>query len=221
MKRHSSEYEAGRPVIRVLLAERLTMIRGALAALLANESDMTVVAQLGTGAGVLPAARRSRPDIAVLDLGLPVHDGLASATALREALPACRNIVLAARSANAISIARTMMGPISAFLSKDAPAGHLAETIRRVHRGERVIDPELVRAAFRREPNPLTQRERDVLTCVAEGAAVTEVAVRLSLVPGTVRNYMSAIMSKVGARNRVDAVRIARDHGWLAEQSVA
>jgi two-component system response regulator DesR len=202
-------------MIRVLLAEDMHLVRGALVALLSLESDLEVVAEADRGDAVLPAARRSRPDVAVLDINLPGMDGLTAAMELRSELPECRTIALTSH-ARPGNLARAMRAQVLGFLPKDAPPAQLADAIRRVHRGERVIDGEIVAAAFQHEPNPLTGREVDVLACVAEGADVSEVAAELYLAPGTVRNYLSAIMMKIGARNRVDAVRIARDRGWLA-----
>ncbi len=201
-------------MIRVLIAEDMHMVRGALVALLSLEDDLEVVADVDTGAAILAAARRTAPDVAVLDVNLPELDGFTAARKLRRELPACR-VVMVTAHASAGNLARAMLAEASGFLAKGAPPARLADAIRRVHRGERVIDPDIVVDAFHHGPNPLTDRERDVLACVAAGHDVSEVAARLYLATGTVRNYLSAIMLKIGARNRVDAVRIATDHGWL------
>jgi len=203
-------------MIKILLAEDMHMVRGALVALLSLEPDVTVVAEVADGNAIVPAALRTEPDVAVLDIGLPGTDGLSAALALHQRLPRCRTIILTSH-AESSNIARAMLAGVSAFLPKDAPPSRLADAVRRVHRGERVIDSEIVVAAFTYGPNPLTERERDVLSHVAEGSDVSDVAAKLYLAPGTVRNYLSAIMSKIGARNRVDAIRIARDRGWISE----
>ncbi|MEV6693645.1 response regulator transcription factor [Micromonospora sp. NPDC051196] len=202
-------------MIRILLAEDMHMVRGALVALLSLEADLEVVAEVAEGTAILPNALAHRPDVAVLDIGLPGIDGLAAASVLSQQLPACRAIILTSH-ADSANIARAMLAGVSGFLPKDAPPARLADAIRRVHRGERVIDSEIVVAAFHHGPNPLTERERDVLSHVAKGSDVSDVAAKLYLAPGTVRNYLSAIMSKIGARNRVDAIRIARDRGWIS-----
>jgi two-component system, NarL family, response regulator DesR len=201
-------------MIRVLIAEDMHMVRGALVALMSLESDLDVVADVESGTAILPAARRTKPDVAVLDINLPGIDGLAAAAKLRDELPGCRTVLLTAHASGG-TLARAMLVQVCGFLPKGAPPARLADAIRRVHLGERVIDPDVVVDAFQHGPNPLTDRERDVLACVAAGHDVSEVAAQLYLATGTVRNYLSAIMVKIGARNRVDAVRIATDHGWL------
>lgn len=203
-------------VIKVLVADNLAMVRGALAVLLGQEPDIEVVAQAGTGAAAIDAARSVLPDVAVLDAYLRDHDGAALAALLRSAVPGCRSILLVGH-ANATRIGEAMLGAAAGLLAKDAPPGRLTDAVRQVHRGERVIDAGLVVDAFRRGHNPLTKRERDLLEYLAKGADVRDIAAELFLVPGTVRNYLSAIMTKIGARNRMDAVRIARERGWLVE----
>ena len=202
-------------MIRILVAEDMHMVRGALVALLGLEPEFEVVADVATGTDVLPTALQARPDVAVLDISMPGIDGLSAAMLLRQKLPSCRSIILTSHTETG-NIARAMLAQVSGFLPKDAPPSRLADAVRRVHRGERVIDSDIVVAAFHHGLNPLTDRERDVLSCVADGANVSDVAAKLYLAPGTVRNYLSSIMSKMGARNRVDAVRIARDRGWLS-----
>lgn len=201
-------------MIRILIAEDMHMVRGALVALLSLEKEFEVVSEVATGTDVVPTALRDRPDVAVLDINMPGMDGLSAAMLLRQKLPSCRSIILTSH-AEAGNIARALLAQVSGFLPKDAPPSRLADAVRRVYRGERVIDSEIVVAAFHYGANPLTDRERDVLSCVADGSDVSDVAAKLYLAPGTVRNYLSSIMSKIGARNRVDAVRIARDRGWL------
>jgi two-component system response regulator DesR len=202
-------------MIRVLVAEDLHLIRGALVALLSLEDDVTVVADVATGTEILPAAQREQPDVAVLDINLPRLDGISAAGLLSQHVPTCRTVLLTGY-ADAGNLGRAMVARVFGFLPKDAPPARLADAVRRVRQGERVIDADFVVDAFRHAPNPLTDRERDVLTGVAGGADISEIAARLYLAPGTVRNYLCAIMSKIGARNRVDAVRIARDRGWLS-----
>jgi two-component system response regulator DesR len=202
-------------MIRVLIAEDMHMVRGALVALMSLELDIDVVAEVDSGTAILPAARRTGPDVAVLDIQLPGMDGLTAAARLSADVPQCRTVLLTAH-ASAGNLARAMLAHVCGFLPKGAPPARLADAIRRVYRGERVIDPDIVVDAFQQGPNPLTDRERDVLACVASGHDVSEVAAQLYLAPGTVRNYLSAIMVKIGARNRVDAIRIATDHGWLS-----
>jgi len=201
-------------MIRLLVAEDMHMVRGALVALLSLEREFEVVADVACGTDVVPTAIRASPDVAILDLGMPGMDGVTAAMQLRQTLPTCRSIILTSHT-NTGNVARAMLAEVAGFLPKDAPPSRLADAVRRVHRGERVIDSEVVVAAFAQGINPLTDRERDVLSCVADGANVSDVAAKLYLAPGTVRNYLSSIMSKIGARNRVDAVRIAKDRGWL------
>lgn len=201
-------------MIRVLLAEDQHLIRGALAALLMLEGDIQVVAEVGRGDEIVPAALAARPDVAVLDIELPGIDGLEAAEQLWQELPDCGVLVLTGygRPGN---LRRALQAHVRGFLVKDAPAARLADALRRVARGERVVDPELVAAALEAGDNPLSPREVAVLRETAAGASADEVARRLHLSPGTVRNYLSNAMSKVGARNRLDAIRIARDTGWL------
>jgi two-component system, NarL family, response regulator DesR len=201
-------------VIRVLVAEDQHMIRGALVALLSREPDMEVVAELDRGDAVLDAAVRTRPDVAVLDIDMPGMDGLTAARQLHDELPSCRSLVLTGLSQPG-HLLRALKAHVRGFLLKDAPAATLADGIRRVLRGERVIDPELIAAALETGESPLTARETDVLRAAEQGGTTDEMAAVLALSPATVRNYLSNAISKVGARNRMDAVRIARDAGWL------
>jgi two-component system, NarL family, response regulator DesR len=201
-------------MIRVLLAEDMHMVRGALAALLELESDIGVVAEVDNGPAILPAARASRPDVAVIDIGLPGMDGLTAASALREALPECRTLILTGigRPAN---LSRALAAKVSGFLLKDAPPEQLADAVRRVAAGLRVIDPKLAVAALDLGESPLTGREAEILGLAAEGLPAADIAARLCLSAGTVRNNLTAAVTKLGARNRLDAVRIATEAGWL------
>ncbi|MEV5749677.1 response regulator transcription factor [Actinoallomurus sp. NPDC052308] len=201
-------------MIRVLLAEDMHLIRGALIALLALERDIEVVAEVSTGDAVLPAALEHRPDVAVLDVEMPGIDGLTAATALADRLPGCRTLILTALG-HPETLRRALTAQVRGFMLKDSPPTELAGAIRRVAAGELVIDQQLAAAAITARPNPLTEREVGVLRLAAEGAELSEIAARLHLTKGTVRNYLGAIVTKLDARNRIDAVRIATEAGWL------
>lgn len=201
-------------MIRTLVAEDMHLIRGALVALLDAEADIEVVAEVDRGDRIVAAAQRTRPDVAVIDIYLPGIDGLDAAGALHRAMPDCATVILTGVGTPG-TLRRAMAAHVRGFLLKDAPPRKLADSIRRVRGGQRIIDPELAVAALDIGDNPLTRREMDVLTVAAEGARVPEIAGRLFLSDGTVRNYLSRIVTKVGARNRVDAIRRARDAGWL------
>ncbi len=190
------------------------MVRGALAALLGLEPDMEVVAQVRRGDEVTAAALAARPDVALLDIEMPGNDGLDAAAELRAALPECKVLILTTFGRPGY-LARAMQAGASGFLVKDAPAQELAAAIRRVLSGARIVDPALAAAALAVGPNPLTSRECDVLTAAAEGASVAEIATRLFLSEGTVRNYLSMAIAKTGSRNRVEAARLAAERGWL------
>ncbi|HET6774520.1 MAG TPA: response regulator transcription factor [Acidimicrobiales bacterium] len=201
-------------MIRVLIAEDMHLIRGALVALLSLEEDMEVVAELERGDAIVETAVLTRPDVAVLDIDLPGLDGLAAAGQLYDKLPECRTLVLTGLSQPG-HLLRALKVHVRGFIVKDAPADMLADGIRRVAAGERVIDPDLVAAALETGVSPLTPRETDVLRAAEDGIATDEIAARLSLSPATVRNYLSNGITKVGGRNRIDAIRIARNAGWL------
>jgi len=195
--------------IRLLLADDQELVRQALCALLALEDDFEVVASVGRGDEVVAAAREHRPDVALLDIEMPGLDGLAAAAVLAAQVPDCR-VVMLTTFGRAGYLRRAMDAGAAGFVVKDAPADVLADAIRRVRKGERVVDPALAVGE-----SPLTARERDVLITARTGATVAEIASRLYLSEGTVRNYVSAAITKTGARNRVDAVRIADERGWL------
>ncbi|MEV0279070.1 response regulator transcription factor [Streptomyces sp. NPDC050610] len=201
-------------VTKVLLAEDQGMMRGALALLLGLEDDIEVVAQVSNGDEILPTAKDVRPDVALLDIELPGRSGLDAAAELRGALPECRVLILTTFGRPGY-LRRAMEAGASGFLVKDGPVEELAAAIRRVLAGERVIDPALAAAALSAGPNPLTQRERDVLAAAVDGATVADIAGRVHLSPATVRNYLSAAIGKTGTRNRMEAVRTARQNGWL------
>lgn len=201
-------------MIRLLLAEDQGMMRGALAVLLGLEPDMEVVAQVDRGDLVLAAALEHRPDVALLDIEMPGVSGLDAAAQLRQSFPSCRVIILTTFGRPGY-LRRAMEGGAKGFLVKDAPVEELAGAIRRVLAGETVIDQELAAAALTAGPNPLTDREREVLAAAADGATIADVAAMLHLSESTVRNYLSAAIGKTGTRNRIEAVRAARSQGWL------
>jgi two-component system response regulator DesR len=201
-------------LIRLLLADDQSMVRGALAALLQLEDDLEVVAEVGRGDEVVPTAARVRPDVALLDIEMPGLDGLAAAAALAAELPDVRVLILTTFGRPGY-LRRAMEAGALGFVVKDAPAAQLADAVRRTSRGERVVDPALAAATLAGGTSPLTARERDVLVASRDGAAVAEVARRLFLSEGTVRNYLSAAIGKTGTRNRVEAVRVAEVNGWL------
>jgi len=201
-------------VIRVLIAEDMHMIRGALVALLRLERDIEVVAELDRGDTILEAALRTTPDVAVIDIDLPGLDGLSAAETLYEQLPSCKTLILTGLSQPG-NLLRALKVHVRGFLLKDAPAPQLANAIRSIAAGMRVLDPELVAAAVETGATPLTDREADVLRAAQSGLSTEEIGKRLNLSAATVRNYLSNTIGKLGARNRLDAIRIAEDAGWL------
>jgi two-component system response regulator DesR len=201
-------------MIRVLIAEDQAMVRGALVALLGLEADITVVAEVARGDEIVTTALAARPDVALVDIELPGEDGLAATKKLREALPDCR-VVIVTTFGRGGYLRRAMAGGAVGFLLKDAPAAELATAIRRVMAGERVVDPGLALTALSDGDNPLTMREREVLAAAAAGAALADIAERLALSEGTVRNHLSVAIQKLDARNRVEAARLAEQKGWL------
>ncbi len=201
-------------MIRVLLAEDQAMVRGALSALLSREQDIEVVAEVARGDEVVEAALTAQPDVALLDIEMPGGDGLAAAQALRKALPTCRSVILTTFGRSGY-LRRAMESGAVGFLLKDAPAAELAIALRRVRAGERVVDPKLALSALSEGNNPLTPREREVLSASLFGASLAEIAARLILSEGTVRNHLSIAMQKLGAQNRMEAARLAEQKGWL------
>jgi two-component system response regulator DesR len=200
--------------IRLLLADDQELVRAALCALLDLEVDFEVVASVGRGDQVAQAAIAHRPDVALLDIEMPGLDGLAAAAVLATQVPSCR-IVMLTTFGRAGYLRRAMEAGAAGFVVKDAPPDVLADTIRRVMSGERVIDPVLAAATLAAGESPLTSRERDVLIASRSGATVADIASQLYLSEGTVRNYLSAAISKTAARNRSEALRVADDLGWL------
>jgi two-component system response regulator DesR len=201
-------------VIGVLLAEDQAMVRGALASLLDLEDDLEVVAQVGRGDEVLEAARRARPDVALLDIGMPGLDGLEVAELLRDELPEVRVLILTTFNRPGY-LKRAMESGAAGFLLKDSPADDLARAIRDAVAGRRVVDPGLAAAALSQGENPLTPREREVLDAARSHGTVAELAAALYLSPGTTRNHLSTIMQKLDAHSRIEAIRVAEERGWL------
>jgi two-component system response regulator DesR len=201
-------------VIKVMIAEDVHMVRGALVALLRLESDIEVVAEVAGGNEIMPAAQVTHPDVAVIDIDLPGKDGLTAATELHEQMPECRTLILTSLGRPG-TLRRALAAKVSGFLLKDAPPDKLASAIREVSVGRRVVDSELALAAWDGADCPLTGREIEVLRLAADGANAVDIAARLYLSAGTVRNYLTTAVTKLNARNRVDAIRIAKEAGWL------
>jgi two-component system response regulator DesR len=201
-------------VIRILLAEDQHLIRGALVALIGLEDDMQVVAELDRGDAIVSSALRVRPDVAILDIDLPGVDGLSAARVLRDELPDTRVLILTGLGPPGY-LNRALEAHVAGYMRKNAPSEELADAIRRVAKGQRFLDPDLVAHALQIGENPLTEREADVLRAAADGGSTEEIGAQLFLSPATVRNYLSNAISKLGARNRIDAIRLARDSGWL------
>ncbi|MYX45775.1 response regulator [Streptomyces sp. SID89] len=213
MNETSREHRPAEPV-RVLLAEDQGMMRGALALLLGMEDDLEVVAQVSRGDAIVDAVLAHRSDVALLDIELPGMTGLDAAAELRKRAPGCRVLILTTFGRPGY-LRRAMEAGAAGFLVKDGPVEELASAIRRVLAGETVVDPALAAAALSAGPSPLTARECDVLNASADGATVADIASRLHLSESTVRNYLSAAIGKTGTRNRTEALREARQRGWL------
>jgi len=201
-------------MIRVMIAEDQAMVRGALAAPLTLEGDIDVVAEVGRGDTVVETALAARPDVALLDIDMPGLDGLTATAALLERMPGCRILILTTFGRPGYLRLAMERGAVG-FLLKDAPAGELANAIRRAMKGLRTVDPALAVAALSEGANPLTEREREVLSVSGEEATVAHIARRLFLSEGTIRNHLSAAIQKLEAHNRTEAVRIAQEKGWL------
>jgi two-component system response regulator DesR len=200
--------------IRLLIADDQALVRGALAALLDLEPDLEVVAEVGRGDEVIDAAKRSTPDVALLDVEMPGLDGIEAAAALRTAVPGVR-VLMVTTFGRPGYLRRAMEAGAAGFVVKDTPATQLAEAVRRVHQGLRVVDPSLAAETLVAGTSPLTGRESDVLRAAREGGTVADIARELHLSEGTVRNHLSAAIGKTGARTRAEAARIALDNGWL------
>ena len=201
-------------MIRVLLAEDQDMVRGALAALLSLEPDIEIVDQVGRGDQVAGRALEHRPDVALLDIEMPGQDGIETAAELRIKVPDCRVLILTTFGKPGL-LRRAMAAGATGFLLKDARAEELAVAIRKTAAGERVVDHQLAAEALSEGDSPLSSRESEVLAASSDGSSVIELAGRLHLSEGTVRNHLSAAIQKLNARNRADAARIAKQKGWL------
>ncbi|MEU4253941.1 response regulator transcription factor [Amycolatopsis sp. NPDC026612] len=201
-------------MIKVLLAEDMHMVRGALVALLNLESDIEVVAEVSSGDQILPAAKAAQPDVAVIDIDLPGKDGLSAAIEIHESLPDCRTLILTSLGRPG-TVRRALDAKVNGFLLKDAPSDKLANAVRSVAIGRRFIDSELALAAWETDDCPLTPRELEILALAAKGRTVADIAAELYLSAGTVRNYLAAVVTKLNARNRVHAIRIATESEWL------
>jgi two-component system response regulator DesR len=201
-------------MIRVLIAEDQAMVRGALASLLRLEDDIEIVAEVERGDHVLVAARRTRPDVALLDIEMPGLDGIAAAGELARELPEVRSLILTTFGRPGY-MRRALAEGASGFLLKDAPASELAQAVRAVAAGRRAIDPTLAAAAITEGESPLTPREHEVLAAAATHDTAAAIAAMLHLSEGTVRNYLSSAIRKLGARNRREAIDLAVEKGWL------
>ena len=200
--------------IKVLLADDQALVRGALAALLALEPDLEVVAEVGRGDEVVAAARASGADVCLLDIEMPGADGIAAAAAVRDALPGVRTLVVTTFGRPGY-LRRALEAGASGFVVKDTPARQLAEAVRRVHAGLRVVDPSLATESLVDGANPLTEREREVLAVALRGGTVAAIAAVVHLSQGTVRNHLSSAIGKTGTSTRAEAARVAQERGWL------
>jgi two-component system, NarL family, response regulator DesR len=200
--------------IRLLLADDQALVRGALAALLDLEPDLEVVAEVGSGDEVVSAATRNAPDVALLDVEMPGLDGIEATRAVKRAVPGLRVLIVTTFGRPGY-LRRALQAGADGFVVKDTPARELAEAVRRVHAGLRVVDPMLAADSLVAGESPLTSRETEVLRASRDGASVATVAGRLFLSPGTVRNHLSAAIGKTGSANRAEAVRVADENGWL------
>ncbi|WP_328320384.1 response regulator transcription factor [Kribbella sp. NBC_00382] len=200
--------------IRLLIADDQALVRGALAALLDLEPDLEVVSEVGRGDEVVEAVQATKPDVALLDVEMPGLDGIEAAAALRRAVPGVR-VLMVTTFGRPGYLRRAMEAGAAGFVVKDTPAAQLADAVRRVHQGLRVVDPSLAAETLVAGTSPLTARESDVLRAAREGGTVADIARELHLSEGTVRNHLSAAIGKTGARTRAEAARIAIDNGWL------
>lgn len=201
-------------MITLLLADDQALVRGAMAALLGLEEDLEVVAEVGSGDEVLAAARRTRPDVAVLDVEMPGLDGISAAAQLTSELPGTRVLIVTTFGRPGY-LRRALEAGASGFVVKDTPSDELAEAVRTVAKGGRVVDPSLATEVVVGGPNPLTEREREVLAVALDGRSAADIAAKVHLSPGTVRNHLSSAIGKTGTSNRVEAGRRAQDLGWL------
>ncbi|MDR7184139.1 two-component system response regulator DesR [Microbacterium trichothecenolyticum] len=201
-------------MIRLLIADDQALVRGALSALLGLEPDIEVVAEVGRGDEVVATALAAQPDVAMLDIEMPGLDGIAAAAALRAALPTCRVLIVTTFGRPGY-LKRAMQAGAAGFVVKDTPAAQLADAVRRVAQGLRVVDPALAADSLAQGDSPLTERETDVLSAAQTGGSIADIARMLHLSEGTVRNHLSSAIGKTGGRNRADAARLAQENGWL------
>lgn len=200
--------------IRLLLADDQALVRGALSALLGLEPDLEVVAEVGSGSEVVPAVLEHHPDVALLDVEMPGLDGIAATAEVRRATPGTRVLIVTTFGRPGY-LRRALQAGASGFVVKDTPAARLADAVRRVHQGLRVVDPQLATDSLVAGESPLSQRETEVLRAARDGSPVSTIAARLVLSEGTVRNHLSAAIGKTGAANRTEAVLTADNNGWL------
>ena len=200
--------------VKVLLADDQALVRGALAALLDLEADLQVVAQVGRGDEVVAAARESGAEVCLLDIEMPGMTGLEAAAALRRDLPAVRSLVVTTFGRPGY-VRRALDAGAAGFVVKDTPARQLADAVRRVHAGLRVVDPALAAESLIAGPSPLTAREAEILVLALDGSPVAQIARRAHLSAGTVRNHLSSAIGKTGGATRAEAARIAQENGWL------
>jgi len=200
--------------IRLVLADDQALVRGAIAALLGLEHDLEVVAEVGSGEDAVEAVRRYTPDVALLDVQMPGMDGIEATAIIRRASPGTRVLVVTTFGRPGY-LKRALTAGASGFVLKETPAAELADAVRRVHQGLRVVDPALATESLTTGDSPLTARETDVLRAARDGASVATVAARVHLSEGTVRNHLSAAIGKTGASNRTGAVHTAMENGWL------
>ncbi|WP_328808736.1 response regulator transcription factor [Nonomuraea montanisoli] len=210
----ASATEPGNGTIRVVIAEDLDMVRGALVALLRQEADIEVVGAVSDGRQILATARTGAPHVAVIDADLCWKDRFAAAVELKETLPGCDTLLLSSLARPA-TVRQALSAGVGGLMLKTSPPEQLADGIRRVAAGYRVFDADLALVAWGSTGCPLTDRELEVLQLAAEGDEIREIASALFLSPGTVRNYLTVVVSKLKARNRIDAIRIARKSGWI------
>jgi two-component system response regulator DesR len=200
--------------IRLLLADDQALVRGALSALLGLEPDLEVVAEIGSGDAVLPAVLEHRPDVALLDVEMPGLDGISATAEVRREAPETRVLIVTTFGRPGY-LRRALQAGASGFVVKDTPAPQLADAVRRVHAGLRVVDPGLATDSLLAGESPLTARETEVLQAARDGSPVAAVAAKLFLSEGTVRNHLSSAIGKTGATNRAEAVLTAEGNGWL------
>ncbi|GGB41238.1 DNA-binding response regulator [Flexivirga endophytica] len=200
--------------IKVMLADDQALVRGALAALLELENDLTVVSEVGDGSQVVDAAREAEPDVVLMDVEMPGMDGITATAELRKAVPSARVLIVTTFGRPGY-LRRGLQAGAAGFVVKDTPARELADAVRRVHQGLRVVDPALATDSLVTGESPLTARETDVLRAARRGGTVADVAKELFLSEGTVRNHLSAVIGKTGARTRAEAAQIAESNGWL------